>query len=61
MLNAVREKLLVSQKAIKGALDGAILIGGHSNLEDMFRLCLNFHSDISFTSSELSSRACFKL
>ena len=34
---------------------------GHSNLEDMFRVCLNFYLDISFTSSKLSSHACFRL
>ena len=61
MLNAVQGNLLVSQKLIKGAKDGAILVRGHSNLEKMFRLCLNFYSDISFTSSEISSHARFKL
>ena len=48
MLNAVQANLLVSQKVIKGALDGAILIRRHSNLDKMFRLCLDFYSDISF-------------
>ena len=45
---------------MKGAQDGAILISGHSNLEEVFRLCLNFYSDISFTSSEIRLHACFK-
>ena len=53
--------LSVSHKVLKGAWDGAILIRGYSNLEDMFRLCLNFYSDISFTSSKLRPHACFKL
>ena len=61
MLNAVQGNLLLSQKVIKGVQDGAILIRGHSNLEEMFRLCLNFYSDISFTPSEIISHACFKL
>ena len=61
MLNAVQANLLVSQKVVKGALDGAILIRGHLNLEQMFRLCLNFYLDILFSSSEISSHACFKL
>ena len=61
MLNAVQANLLVSQKVMKGAYDGAILIKGHSNLEKMFRLCLNFYSDISFTSSDISLHARFKL
>ena len=53
-LNAVQANLLVDQKVIKGAQDEAILIRGHSNLDEMFRLCLNFYSDIFFTSSEIS-------
>ena len=59
MLNAVQANLLVSQKVIKVALNGAILIRGHSNLEKMFRLCLNFYSDISLASSEISSHTWF--
>ena len=42
-------------------LDGAILLRGHSNLEKMFCLYLNFYSDISFTSSEINSYARSKL
>ena len=49
MLYAVQANLLVNQNVMKGAYDGAILIRGHSNLEEMFRLCFNFYSDISFT------------
>ena len=48
MLNAVQANLLVSGKVIKRESDGAILIRGHSNLDKMFRLCLNFYLDISF-------------
>ena len=58
MLNAVQANLLVSQKVIKGAKDGAILIRGYLNRKEMFCMCLNFNSDISSTSSEISSHAC---
>ena len=63
VLNTLHGTAHTLYRVTKGAWDGAILIREYSNLDEMFRLCLNFSSDeyTSFTSSEISSHACFKL